>query len=44
MVPVKLLCIVLALICFALAALGVPSKIGLVPLGLLLWCIAAELL
>lgn len=31
--------LIIAAICFALAALGVNSPVGLVPLGLLLWVI-----
>ena len=32
-----------AAICFALAAVGVSSPVGLVPLGLLLWVLTALL-
>lgn len=31
---VHLLFLVMALVCFALAALGIPSRVGLEPLGL----------
>jgi len=31
---------VIAVICFALAAFGVPSRIGLVPLGLACWSLS----
>lgn len=34
---IHLILFVAAAVCFALAAFGVSSRIGLVPLGLLLW-------
>jgi hypothetical protein len=41
MVPtVRLVLLVLAVVCFALAAAGVPSRLGLQPTGLMLWALA----
>lgn len=37
MVPLHLLLVVAAAICFGLAAAGIPSRIGLGWLGLLCW-------
>jgi hypothetical protein len=34
MIPI---CLVVALICFVLAAIGVPSRVNLVALGLAFW-------
>lgn len=38
-----LLLILVALICFALAAVGVASRINLVAAGLFCWCLATAL-
>lgn len=40
MAPIDLILYCAAIICFALAAFGVPSKVGLEPLGLMFWCLA----
>lgn len=37
MVTVDVILILLALVCFLLAAAGIPSRVGLMPLGLALW-------
>ena len=37
MVTLELLLLALALVCFVLAAAGVPSRVGLLPLGLAFW-------
>jgi hypothetical protein len=38
-ITVRIVLIVLAIICFALAAAGVPSKVNLTALGLALWAL-----
>lgn len=40
MITIDLVLILLALVCFLVAAAGVPSRIGLVPLGLALWMLS----
>jgi len=38
-VTVRLVLIILAIVCFALAAAGVPSRVNLTALGLALWAL-----
>jgi hypothetical protein len=38
---IDLVLLVLALVCFVLAAAGVPSRVQFVPLGLALWVLSA---
>jgi hypothetical protein len=40
MITIDLVLIVAALVCFVVAAFGVPSRIGLVPAGLALWMLS----
>lgn len=37
---IRVVLLVLALVCFLLAAAGVPSRVGLLPLGLALWVLS----
>ena len=38
---ITVILLIVAAICFALAALGVPSRVAWVPLGLLAWVLTA---
>jgi len=40
MLTIVVILIVVAAICFGLAAVGVPSRVSWVPLGLLAWLLA----
>jgi hypothetical protein len=40
MITIDLVLLVLALVCFVLAAAGVPSRIQLLPAGLALWMLS----
>jgi hypothetical protein len=44
MIGLQLLCFILAIICFLLAAFGVSARVNLVAVGLALWLIGEKLL
>lgn len=40
MITIRLVLLIAALLCFVVAAFGVPSRIGLLPAGLALWVLS----